>query len=371
LIVSEVTTTPEFLTLEDEWNALASATGAELFLHHEFLRIWIDNFHPRSPIQVLIGREDGELVAALALLRQRGTIFGAPTRQLVSFANDHTPRFDLLARDPPRAARAFFAHLKGDGAWHFLRINQVVDGSNAWHLLHAAREAGFPVGSWLSVRSPFVPLSPSVDQFEGRLHRKFQANIRRRRKKLQGRGTLTFERVDGGDRLPLALEEGMAVERSGWKGEIGSAISQDLPTWGFYSELARNAAYRDWLSLYLLRLDGRPVAFHFGLSHGRRYYLLKTAYDESMRDTSPGQLICEEVMRDCVRRGIGEFDFLGPDMPWKREWTGMLRPHYWLFVFRNSPYGQALHRYKFKWIPAVKNLLRRNGFLEAPARGHG
>ncbi len=363
--VIEIDSRPEFLELEEEWNDLAASTLDEPFHRHEFLRIWIDNFHPRAPLRVLTAREKGELVGALALFQEEATVFGAPVRQVVSFANDHTPRFDLLARDPPATAKAFFEHLTDDGSWQLLRINEVPEGGGAWHILEAAREAGFPVGTWASSRSPYVPLSPDKDQLRPRLLRKFLANVRRRRKKLERLGRVTLERVTGGTELPRALAEGFAVENSGWKGMGGSAIVQDPRTWGFYSELARNAAYGDWLAIYLLRLDGRPVAFHFSLTWRGRYYLLKPGYDESIKECSPGQLLVDEVMEDCLRRGFTEFDFLGPDMPWKREWGAIHRPHFWLFVFRNSRYGRALRDYKFKWIPAVKRVMARGAVVKA------
>src|SRR5262249_59848813 len=117
----------------------------------------------------------------------------------------------------------------------------------------------------------------------------------------------------------------------------------------FYSALAQEATDQDYLSLYFLRLDGRPVAFHYGLTYGPRYYLLKPAYDETYKECSPGHLLLDEVLTDCIARGLTEFDFLGPDMIWKRDWADQARHHTWLFIFRKSPYGQALRTLKFRW----------------------
>jgi CelD/BcsL family acetyltransferase involved in cellulose biosynthesis len=119
------------------------------------------------------------------------------------------------------------------------------------------------------------------------------------------------------------------------------------------------AAVAGRLSLYFLRLDGRAVAFHYGLTHGGRYLLLKPGYDEALKECSPGQLLMDEVLKDCISRGLPEFDFLGPDMVWKRDWTDRARVHTWLYVFRDSRLGRGLRDAKFKWVPAAKEAVAR------------
>jgi CelD/BcsL family acetyltransferase involved in cellulose biosynthesis len=210
------------------------------------------------------------------------------------------------------------------------------------------------VGTWESLQSPYVPLPSDVEALWARLHSKFKANLRRRRKKLEELGEVTVERVEGGKDLEAFLETGYALEAGGWKGQRGTAIVQDPATRGFYSELARCASYRGWLSLYFLKVGGRAVAFQYGLTYGGRYLLLKPGYDEGLKACSPGQLLMEEVLKECCRQGLSEFDFLGPDMVWKRDWTDQVRVHTWLYVFRDNAFGRALCAAKFRWGPRVK-----------------
>ncbi|HSP79034.1 MAG TPA: GNAT family N-acetyltransferase, partial [Myxococcaceae bacterium] len=191
------------------------------------------------------------------------------------------------------------------------------------------------------------------------LSSRFKANCRRRRRKLEERGRVEVERVEGGLELEARLEEGFSLEASGWKGRRGTAMAQDGRTRGFYSELAREAGYAGRLALYFLRLDGRAVAFQYGLCHGGRYFLLKPGYDESLGECSPGQLLMEEVLRDCIARGLREFDFLGPDMVWKRDWTDRVRRHSWLYVFNDTAFGRALCAAKFRWGPRAREVVTR------------
>src|SRR5258708_4590427 len=344
----------DFARFEPQVNPLAK--GQAPFSQHAFVRIWLDNFAPRPKLRVLRAYDDRELVGVLPLI-ESGTFLGLPVRQLTAAANPHSCRFDLLATEPERVGRAFFAHLAARRDWDVLRISDVPDRGGAWHLYRAAQEAKFPVGIWESMRSPYLALPKAYSKLEETLQGKFRSNLRRRRRRLSERGEVTVERVTGGPDLDARLEEGLALERSGWKGQRGTAIAQDRATHGFYSELARAASYAGELSMYFLRLDGRAIAFHYGLVKDNRYFLLKPAYAEDLSECSPGQLLVEEALQDCIAPGLEELDFLGPDMPWKRDWTQLTRVHHWLFVFRDHALGRALRRAKFDWLPALKRTL--------------
>jgi CelD/BcsL family acetyltransferase involved in cellulose biosynthesis len=357
LEVQEIHSRWDFARLENEWNELAKR--ASPFSQHRFLRIWIDNFAPRARLRILLARDHGALVGALPLMEETGFL-GLPLRQWVSTANPHSCRFDLLAKDPLSVSAAFLSYLAVSDGWDVLRINDIPEGGGGWHIQELAKAAQLPVGIWESLRSPYLPLPSAYSTLEQGLHGKFRSNLRRRRRRLAERGEVIVERVTGGPELEARLEEGFELERAGWKGDRGTAIAQDGATRGFYSELARCAAYAGELSLFFLRLNGRAVAFQYGLLINRRYHLLKPAYDEELSECSPGQLLMEEVLKDCIERGAEEFDFLGPDMPWKRDWTSQVRPHHWLFVFRNNPVGRGLRRAKFDWVPTLKRLMPGN-----------
>ena len=119
----------------------------------------------------------------------------------------------------------------------------------------------------------------------------------------------------------------------------------------FYTSLARLGAEEGWLALYLLSAGERLIAFHYGLQYGDTYFLLKPGYDESLGECSPGQLLVDEVLRDLAGRGARTFDFLGPRMTWKLDWTDLLRPHCWLFIQRPTLKGRLLHAARFHYGP--------------------
>ena len=138
----------------------------------------------------------------------------------------------------------------------FLMPGDPLDGRTA---LRGARLAGLPVLERVVRRSPYIDLAGSWEEFEAALSKKRRANIRRRWRRLEERGELTIELVDGSERLDELLAEAYAIESSGWKGEDGTAIASQPETESFYGELARWAAARGWLRIWFLRLDGRAL----------------------------------------------------------------------------------------------------------------
>jgi CelD/BcsL family acetyltransferase involved in cellulose biosynthesis len=357
--VEESSSLSAFLALEQEWNTLVEASDAGPFNRHECIRVWIGTFARGARFVVLTARDDaGRLVAALPLLAKIGFVCGLPARQLVATANTHSCGFDMLAEDPRAAGRAFLQHLLARPGWDVLRIIDVPTEGNAWQVYRAATELGLPVGAWESQRSPYLSFPSSYDELLAGKSPLFRANLRRRRRQLERLGTLSVERVTSDGKLSERLEEGFALEQSGWKGTQGTAIAQDERTRAFYTELAFAAARQGYLSLLFLRLDGKPIAFHYGLAYRGIYYVPKLAYDESLKGCSPGLVLLEEAVKDGIARGLRGYDFLGAEAEWKNKWSSRVQPHHWLFIFRDTSVGRALRKAKFDWVPAAKRALQ-------------
>jgi CelD/BcsL family acetyltransferase involved in cellulose biosynthesis len=309
------------------WSELAH----QPFVTPEWLAILGALASPGEPLIYGVRRGD-QLVAALPLALAHRTLY--------ALANDHTPRFDLIG--DPAALPAIFARLLRDPRWDSLELSHVpADSALATVLPELAAAAGLRTHVQPAEWSPYFAL----DKFEERLGSKFRGNLRRRAKKLPD---LAFERIDVYDRD--ALDEGLALEAAGWKGGLGTAIACNARLTRFYHALARSFARRGQLTLAFLRAQEKRIAFHFALEDGRVYFLLKPGFDPAFSQFGPGQLLVREAAADAARRGLSEFDFLGWDMEWKREWTDRGRAHVGIRLYRRSARGQ--------WRFAARHVLR-------------
>jgi CelD/BcsL family acetyltransferase involved in cellulose biosynthesis len=365
--VAELRDRAAIASLREEWDRLrrevAAAGGvAGPFLAPEWFAVQAASLAPDS-LRLLVAHRAGRLAAVLPLLEETRRLSGLPARVLRSLSDDHSQRFDLLC-DGDDAASALLDHLRRDKRWDALELRDVpVDApSGAARLTAAARLAGLPTAQWPAMRSPWMRLEENLNGGSKNGRAKFRANLRRRRKKLEAeKGPIALERIDGRDRAALraALDDGFRLEAAGWKGAAGTAIACDPALSARYAALAGAFAALDRLSLYFLVVGGVRKAFHFALEEDGVYYLFKPGFDPELSNYGLGHLLIDEVCRDLETRAAHTFDFLGDDMPWKREWTGELRAHSWRYVFADSVRGRALHAWKFRLAPRLKELSPR------------
>jgi CelD/BcsL family acetyltransferase involved in cellulose biosynthesis len=314
--------------------------------------------------RLLVAHRAGRVIAALPLVAERGRLAGVPARLLRALSDDHSQRFDLLV-DPAHAdeaARALVRHLQRARDWDAVELQSILDiGAAAHTLVAAAAAAGFPVGEWRSMTSPYLPLPSTTAALDKQQGSKFRGNLRRRAKKLEADvGPIALERVDGSGlsavELDALLAEGFALEAAGWKGDAGTAIACNPPLRARYAALAHAFAARGQLACYFLRTGARRVAFHFALADADTYYLLKPGFDPTLSSYGLGHLLVDAVARDLIARGLGELDFLGDDMPWKRDWTDTVRPQRFRYLFAPTVRGRALAAWKLRIAPDLKRL---------------
>jgi CelD/BcsL family acetyltransferase involved in cellulose biosynthesis len=353
--VEEVRGRAAFEGLRAEWDALAAEGPVDLpFVAHGWISAWLDAFAPRATPLVLVARDRaGAAVGMAPFLEERSRL----ALRLVAPVNDHSCRFEwVLGRDPGSGVQAIWGHLRDRVRWDVLLLRDVPrDGPTSTLLEALARADGHPTGRWASVASPRLRLGGT--RAEERTSARFRANLRRRAKRLAEQGPVALRRCEAVDEADGGLDDFLALEASGWKGEGGTAVAQAPALVAFYRAVVRDAARRGTLAIRALTLGGRAVAVHLGIVHRGIYYLPKTAYDERLGPVSPGQLLQREVLAECEARGIAAFDFLGPDMPWKRDWEPEPAPHDWLYVYRPSLAGRLRHGSRHRVRPAVKEVL--------------
>jgi CelD/BcsL family acetyltransferase involved in cellulose biosynthesis len=313
--------------LQDEWDELAVATGASPWVRPGWIVPWWREMGRGDPLVQVLRSRAGDLRALLPL-QARGRVLTSPT-------NWHTPQFDMVA-DGPQARRDLLR-----------QAIEVCDGRLTlgfvpWELVHDVTavcvETGRHASRRVLERSPYLALA---EDWEAGLDRRHLSELRRRGRRLAERGEVTLQLADEGTDLGRLLDEGLKVEASGWKGRQGTAILSDRATTAFYLSVCRWAVEQGLLRLSFLRLDGRALAFDLSLEDGGSHFLLKTGYDERERAAAPSTQLRLAVLRDCTRRQLATFEFLGGDPQWKRIWTSTSRERWQVHAFGRGATGTA------------------------------
>lgn len=330
------------------WDGLADDVAAPPWWRPAWVTAWTSAFGGEG-LELIVATRGDSLVGIVPVLRDG--------RELRSTTNYHTPSFGLLARDEP--ARRALADALVANAPARLSVAFLPAGEESLRTLTvAARDHGRRTVTRALERCPYVLPDGDFDGYLAGRRGKMTRELRRRERRLKENGRLTFDVHDGREHLDELLEEGLAVEAAGWKGQRGTAIASSAATQSFYADIARSLTERGALRLAFLRLDGRAFAFDFAIEEGGVHSLLKTGYDPEFRAFGPGMLLRARMLERAFELGIRRYDFLGRDDPWKQEWMTHSEEQMLFQSFR-GPTGLvdwSLQRYA---RPAAKRLLKR------------
>jgi CelD/BcsL family acetyltransferase involved in cellulose biosynthesis len=333
-------------SLRDEWDDLADRTNAPIWMRPGWTEAWYRAFGAGTPTVATV--ENGGRIAALVPLERRRA-------ELRTAANGHTPGVSLIA-DGTEAADALTRDVVRRGAR--LVTLWPIDRAGAERLKIAARGGGFEVVERIVERPPFIALDVGWEAYERTLGAKLRSECRRRMRRLEESGSVTFDIHDGSDGLTELLDEAFEIEAAGWKGRNGTAISSRPEVERFYREVAAWAAARGWLRVAFLRLDGRSLAFDLSFEDERGHYLLKTSFHPSAAPYAPGVLLRYSMIRRSFDLGLPTYEFLGHNDPWKLRWTKDQHDLILMKVFAPSLPGRA-HRTLYQMGRSAKLAIQK------------
>ena len=350
--LDDVVTSLQPLTpaLEQEWDALARVTRASPFMWPGYLRVWMTSFGAGAEPELVTARSGGVLVGAMAVTR-RG-------RRLETPGNFETPAEGIVARDPEAASAVARAVLQ-EGA-HRVHLRHLCDGASRRALEAAAVSAGHRVVTRVTMRSPVVETEVGWEAYWASRSRNLRHNVNRCGRRAAESGDFTVDVLSDLDRASLddLLDEGFAVEASGWKAERGTAIAISPLTRRYYTALAGWAADEGWLRLSFLRIDGRPIAFCLSVEAFGVHHALKMGYDDGLRRLSPGMLLLHALIRRAFDERVRCFDFAGHDEPYKLSWATGVEEYASMSLFPGSLPGRAAHRAEAARVALADSPLR-------------
>jgi CelD/BcsL family acetyltransferase involved in cellulose biosynthesis len=278
------------------------------------------------------------------------------SRSFRALANTETPAFRPVARGHEALRQVTEAVARSAPV---LEVPNLPEGEPAHRALLAAGRAAARLQT--TVLQYASPLTDTTGDFASyRTPRKARwRELERRGRKMAREHELQTRLIEPPGALEKELDEGLRLEVAGWKGRAATSILSSSEMAAFYGAVARDAHERDELRLSSLRLDGRLVAFDLALLSRRRYFLLKTAYDESARHLAPGLVLRRAVVERCFDMGLEAHEFLGIDMPWKQLFATANRRHLRYRAYSRHPAPLARYAYRGILRPAAKRALRR------------
>lgn len=133
--------------------------------------------------------------------------------------------------------------------------------------------------------------------------------LRRQRNRLAEHGAVSFDVARSASEVAVALENFLLLEASGWKGQRGTALSQDEGDAAFIRRAVPALARTGQCEIVTLRAGETPVAAAIVVRHRDRAFYFKLGVDERFAKFSPGvQLTLDLTRHLCADPDISTVD---------------------------------------------------------------
>ena len=270
----------------------------------------------------------------------------------------------LLDRDTAEeAVTGILQHARQAGAHALIFRATSLDGAamKAFaDVLH--RSSMQPVVLQSHVRACLDATGDADDLLREALGAKKLKELRRQRNRLAEHGTVSFDVARTPADVAAAIEPFLVLEASGWKGQRGTALSQDDGDAAFIRRATSALAETGQCEIVTLRAGETPVAAAIVLRHQDRAFYFKLGVDERFAKFSPGvQLTLELTRYLCADPAIRLVDSTAaPDHPMINPiWRGRLAIGDVLIPLRRGDPVVSLIRAALGLRGAIREPLRR------------
>jgi CelD/BcsL family acetyltransferase involved in cellulose biosynthesis len=364
-----VTDREGFDALREPWNRVAAQSSTRhggVFGTHE----WHDAALLWQPagaaLRLLCFERDGELAAVLPLVLVSEAVRGYPVRELRFAAVPDTQAADVLvaADGAASACGAFAASLHAARRdWDVIRLGPLApDSVTATTLRDAFAARGYATALATPTANRYIELGGSFEAWLAARSRRVKKALNLAANRLNKAGMLSIAHLAPGDGSPddamRMLAQAMAISGASWKRDTGNALDQAGPR-AFIERLTAHAHARGWLSLWLLELDGRPVAVEYQLVAMGNVYSLRSDFDASFEHLSPGSHLNRVLLERLFGSAGGRY-YMGPgENAYKARWGDTSEPVQWLAVYGRTARGRVLAAWE-RWLaPAARSLRAR------------
>jgi CelD/BcsL family acetyltransferase involved in cellulose biosynthesis len=235
----------------------------------------------------------------------------------------------LLDRDmAEEAVTGILQHARQAGAHALIFRATSLDGAAMKAFTNVlGRDGTAPLVLQSHVRACLDATCDADEMLRDALGAKKLKELRRQRNRLAEHGAVNFDVARTPADVAAAIETFLMLEASGWKGQRGTALSQDDGDATFIRRAAPALAETGQCEIVTLRAGETPVAAAIVLRHQDRAFYFKLGVDERFAKFSPGvQLTLELTRYLCADPAIRLVDSTAaPDHPMINPiWRGRL-----------------------------------------------
>jgi CelD/BcsL family acetyltransferase involved in cellulose biosynthesis len=362
---------PDDPRLQRQWNDVAlQVERPEVFYTCEWALAVQSACRTSLKPLLLLGYEGDDLVGVASLATD-------PASQNIRFLAATTADYCEFLSPPQRRDEfvdAVFAELRKTRAAGLALANLPADSQTPDALQRAARKHGFHVYIRPAYLCAQVELGSGDQRQELKASLVSKKKLRRYLRAMEREGPVTFAHLQSGEQIQAAFPGFVEahVARFQATGRVSSLATAERRF--FLEELARRFSGTDVVTLSLLMIGDRPVAWNYGFQFHGSWFWYQPTFDSRWEEQSPGHcLLSRIVIEACGMDGMNVVDLgLGAE-GYKERFGNSTRQT--LYVNLTSSWLRHLRemvRYRaaslLKRSPEAESLVRRSLSRLRPAQ---
>lgn len=367
----------QFKNFEEEWFFLWNETNfsGSVFGSYEWYRCWWEHFGGSGKsLFMIVVREGGRLAAIAPLMVERTRLRSLPVRIVRFIENGNSLHNDFILlsdKRRPLLEAILDCLMEHRDVWDMVEFKNIpVDSENGPLLCDLAGKRGIVCGVKPALDSPYIDIHCDWDEFYATRSTRTRKTHRNLLNTIHKAGDIQIVRVSTAQDYEIHRAAILDVAANSWTARAGDSLATPRNC-AFFDDLARVAAERGWLNLWLLQLNGRVIAFEFHLRCNGRNHALRASYHEEFAALSPGTALDLHVMKEMFNDHVltQEYDLGGSLDSYKKKWIPAVRKHTMIHLFKQSAYSRLLHGMEYGVIPVLKRV--RSAFARQSSKEGG
>lgn len=326
---------------------------------------------------ILMAFEGEKPVGVLPLRRVPERIFGVPCAS-IAFLMTHDnerPRVIAQPEDEARCAQAFYRYLtEEEKGWDLLHLHEQDHESALSTVPSSVNLKRYYVRRFPTNPNATLPLPyPSLPEYGTSLHRNHRRKLSQAIRRLREAGSVELWIAKDNPALARAFELYLDIEQRSWKVNIRGHIGRHTERVAFFRKLVeQNDPLK--MAVYILLLDGVPIAGMVGGAFEGVFYAFEEAFDEGYRDLSPGNVMLLLLIWDTIESRCRALDLFGNYAYYKAHWGATITDTQAVQLFRKGSLAhlKALAGEVKRWLspPVTQRDVAYNLDRGHPADGH-
>lgn len=334
LTVKTLTEPAELELLSGIWDSLLQKCGDEksIYLTHEWITTWWRHFGKGKQLNILLAEKGNQAVGIVPLMK---TIYKLGFLRLHALETIGSVNYNLVWLVPPESREevmpAFLSYLEEELAKSklVLRLTMVPDDSRFLDMLKGRVEQ---ISKKLAVKvrfktvAPYIALPSTWEEFYSSLSRNRRWILRKNLELLEKEHSVELQEYTA-DNLADCLNEFIDLHQRRWESVNVKGVFSNPEVKEFYKDIAVKFHERNWLHFSFLNIDGAMASGEFGFIYNGKLYAATAGRDIKYSRYSVGHLHYMFMVKEAIKRGLREIDFLKGSEPYKFYWTKLSRKY--------------------------------------------